>query len=143
MAGQLLIDGPLKDSCVDVVPVTNTFPMGFGWSSYVAQSVMVDACLKSGFSCQQLLSAERVLPKRELPVLAIGTDDVNLFERMSPQERADRLAGAPPLARLDRTWNQFGIQRHVGFRMGKCWECNFVRDSDFRQGVSVACLCWK
>ena len=85
--GALIIDGPLVDSCVDVVPITNAFPMGLGWSSYAAQAVQVDACLTSGFTCNQLLSAERVLASQDLPVVAIATDDVNLFQRMSALER--------------------------------------------------------
>ena len=45
----LLWDGPPPEGAVWVTPVSRAWPMGFGWSSYVAQSVMVQSCLSAGF----------------------------------------------------------------------------------------------
>ena len=45
----LLIDGPLGDNTIMLTPVGLTWPMGFSFSSHVAQSVMVDQCVQAGF----------------------------------------------------------------------------------------------
>ena len=107
-----IVDGPLVCGCQDLVPLNNTFPMGFAWSSFVAQSVMVKCCVRSGFKSSQLLSSERALVQDSLPVVAVATDDINLFERFSIPER--RAAGnqRSPLSRLDATWEDLGIQGH-------------------------------
>ena len=54
-------DGPVVGSSSEVIPVCACWPLGFGWSSYVAQATMVSTCLGVGFEAHQLLSSERLL----------------------------------------------------------------------------------
>jgi hypothetical protein len=109
---ELLVDGPLSSATSSLVPLNNAFPMGFGWSSYVAQSTMVHACTLAGFKREQLLSSERALTHEAAPAIAIATDDVNMFQRLSFDERS-QFHGSP-LDALDETWRTLGIQGHPG-----------------------------
>ena len=52
-----------------VTPVNRVWPMGFGWSSFVAQSFMVDCCFSAGFDTQCLLTEEGSL----CPVGSLGS----------------------------------------------------------------------
>ena len=67
--------------------------------SYAAQSTMVASCLQAGFRVHDFLSDERLMLPSSKQVLAVATDDVNLFEIVSFDEKA-RLA-APSLSNLD------------------------------------------
>ena len=52
----LAIDGPLGVSATHLIPLNNTFPMGFGWSSRVAQATIVHACMHmAGFRLEQFV----------------------------------------------------------------------------------------
>lgn len=106
----LVLDGPPVDEDTYLIPVNNAWPMGFGWSSYVAQSVMVSSCLNAGFKEEVFLSDERLLLPTSHRCIAIATDDVNLFQRLSEQERAD--LDELPLACLDAEWSRMGLQGH-------------------------------
>ena len=131
---ELLIDGPLNISALDLIPLNNSFPMGFGWSSYVAQATMVHTCVVSGFRHDQLLSSERALTHDGSPAIAIATDDVNMFQRMSQEERADYQGS--PLATLDETWNALGIQGHSG-KASDLVSDGKVLGVQFRNGVRL------
>jgi hypothetical protein len=111
---RFVVDGPLNAGDTHVTPVSNTWPMGFGFSSYVAQCVMVSSCLDAGFAEKDILSAERLLLPGTDRALAIATDDVNLFERLSPSERAAVVDA--PLACLDEVWVGMGLQGHAAKR---------------------------
>ena len=58
--GEFLEDGLLESGDCELTPVCACWPMGFGWSSYVAQSTMVASCLDAGFAEHELLSSERL-----------------------------------------------------------------------------------
>jgi hypothetical protein len=49
-----------------LTPVSTAWPMGFGWSSFVAQSFMVSCCRDAGFSDSQMLTEEGKLPPSHL-----------------------------------------------------------------------------
>ena len=102
-----ILDGPLTSFAGVLVPVSNTWPMGFGWSSFVAQSMMVSTCRHVGYAEQDFLSEERLLLPDGGSRLAVATDDVNLFTRMSPAERAE--TRTMPLAHLDLEWERSGL----------------------------------
>ena len=51
----MIIDGKLSDATDGLTPVNLTWAMGFGWSSFVAQSFTVSTCLEAGFERRQLL----------------------------------------------------------------------------------------
>ena len=82
--------------------------MGFGWSSYVAQSTMVSSCLQAGFQEEAFLSDERLMLPSSTQVLAVATDDVNLFETMSVDERS-RL-DVPALSKLGSVWASLNLE---------------------------------
>ena len=42
----------------EMTPVSVAWPMGFGWSSFVAQSYMVNTCPSAGFTTEQLFTEE-------------------------------------------------------------------------------------
>jgi site-specific DNA-cytosine methylase len=132
----MVADGCLDDTDVHVTPVSATWPMGFGWSSYVAQSTMVAACLRAGFREEEIMSSERLLlPESEVSV-AIATDDVNLFKRLSPAELAS--SSGSPLGCLDAEWVRMGLQGHPGKAL------DLVRDGrvlgvNLREGVRLQC----
>ena len=44
-----MLDGPVAPTSDWLAPVCNTWPMGFGWSSYVAQSTMLASCKRVGY----------------------------------------------------------------------------------------------
>ena len=105
----LVIDGNGTDVCESewLTPVSLTWPMGFAHSSYVAQQVLTHACLAAGFQPTQFLAHAGALPHPYLASVAVATDDLNLFTRLSPQQRAE--ISGPPLAVLDRVWAEMGI----------------------------------
>ena len=93
-----LIDGPLQHDEAHVTPVACSWQMGFGWSSHVAQLTMVAFCLNASFHEESPLSDERLVLPSDQHVLAVATDDVNLFEALSLCQRASLTS--PPLASL-------------------------------------------
>ena len=77
-----VLDGPIPSDSIWITPVSNAWPMGFGWSSYVAQSTMVASCRRAGFPIDSFLTGERVLAADRSTAVAVATDDVNVFQRM-------------------------------------------------------------
>ena len=71
-------------SVQDVVyPVSLVFPMGFAWSSYIAQHTMLELCRVGGFGTDRAL-ADDVPPHRRIDsAFAMATDDVMVFTRSS------------------------------------------------------------
>ena len=80
-----------------VSPATLVWVMGSGWSSYVAQSLMVSLCQAAGFSPIQLLTEEGCLPSVGTPSIAIATDDIMHFWLGSPGAKVQVVV--PPLGR--------------------------------------------
>jgi hypothetical protein len=85
--------------------------MGYSWSSFIAQSVMVQSCCAAGFPRECFLTeADRLPPPFVASVcgaLAANTDDVSHFCRASQFEVARM--DLPPLALLDHGWGKQGI----------------------------------
>jgi len=65
----------LKPSTM-LTPVNTVWPMGFSWSSFIAQSVMVAACLDAGIDEQALLCLEEPPPAHSGEWVTVATDDV-------------------------------------------------------------------
>ena len=100
----------VQDHCIDadseLCPVSRVWPMGFGWSSFVAQSVMIDTLIAAKFLPGQFLTEEGALPLPGMSCVSIATDDVIHFQRASPMQ-AEQLVS--PLARLDEEWRSRGL----------------------------------
>jgi len=60
-------------------PVSLTWPMGFAWSSYIAQEVLLNTCHEAGMRESQVLSCEASTPLSFSLVFAAATDDVMIF----------------------------------------------------------------
>ena len=107
LAGYVLDPAAPTEAGALLAPVSRVWPMGFGWSSFIAQSYMLDCCDAAGFSRAQLVTEEGRLGPAEDAMLSIATDDVLHYLRGS---RAEREALAePPLAALDAEWATRGL----------------------------------
>ena len=104
----MLLDGPLPTDTIWITPVCLTWPMGFGWNSFIAQSAMVKSCTDAGFNPWDFSTGERILSADSDSAVAVATDDVNVFNRLSPAMVAK--LSEYPLDRLDRSWDRAGIQ---------------------------------
>ena len=69
-----------------MTPVSNVWPMGFGWSSFIAPATIVASCKRIELQEGSFLVGERVLPDDRVIAVVVATDDVNLFERWSQHE---------------------------------------------------------
>ena len=107
-----VLDGTLPLGDCELTPVSLAWPMGFGWSSFVAQSYMVDCCLEAGVELPQLITEEGHLPVSGRPAVSIATDDVLHYLQASPEEVA--LLDELPLSRLDSVWDARGLLRNEG-----------------------------
>ena len=108
-----IIDGSCISAISDVriTPINLCFPMGFGWSSYVAQTVMVGSVLRSGFGAHELLSAEQLILPSSSRAIAVATDDVHHFAR---QHTVVDVEEDKPLDVLDQEWESYGLVGHPG-----------------------------
>ena len=129
-----LLDGPCDPDDAWVIPVQNTWPMGFGWSSYIAQATMVGTCMSAGFKADSFLSDERLLLPGSDSALAVATDDCNFFLRCSDAEAA--LIDECPLAGLDREWERINLQPHPDKRISMQKEGR-VLGFELRQGCRL------
>ena len=59
--------------------------MGFSWSSYVAQTVMVGCCLRVGLPSAAILADETKVPDSMSQVVGVATDDIMHFSNQHPQ----------------------------------------------------------
>ncbi|CAE7682373.1 UVR8 [Symbiodinium sp. CCMP2592] len=78
-----LLPGESLDAS-QLFPVSLTWPMGFSWSSYVAQEVLLDICKSSGLDESQVLSCDTATPLSFEQVFAAATDDLMVFSDAGP-----------------------------------------------------------
>ena len=82
MSGEEIQEHLLTGSCIEadpLVPVSLTWPMGFAWSSYVAQEFLLDICKSAGLTEQKVLSCDASTPTTFELVFAAATDDLMIF----------------------------------------------------------------
>jgi len=90
-----------------VFPCSKVWPMGFPWSSCIAQSVMLSACHRAGLHKHQQLSDDLPTPNTET-VFGLATDDIVHFTTGRPASiRADMRCLENALLSMD-------IERHSG-----------------------------
>ena len=65
-------------------PVHHVWPMGFAWSSYIAQEVMLMICNRAGIQEGSLLACDCETPSSFRSVAAVATDDVMFFSNAGP-----------------------------------------------------------
>ena len=125
-----LIDGAFAGDVL--TPVNLCFPMGFGWSSYVAQETMLASVLRTGFRAEEVLSSEHIILPEALRSVAVATDDVHLFSKC---HTCDQL-NDPPLQALDEEWERCGIIGHPDKRVDNQLNGR-VLGMEFREGKRI------
>ena len=87
-------------------PISNVFPMGFSWSSFVSQNKLLDVCAQAGLRADSILAADKSSPINDFITFAAATDDVMIFSRCP--EGTTRIAAN----RLDETMATNGVVKH-------------------------------
>ena len=87
-------------------PVCLTWPMGFSWCSYLAQSTLIHCLAIAGFGEGRIL-ADDCLPPRDLSLtVSLATDDVMVFSR------GDARRSRQAFKRIDQAISAAGIIAH-------------------------------
>ena len=60
-------------------PCSRVWPMGFSWSSCVAQSTLLTICEEAGLHDQPVLAGDSLLPSNLSLAFAVATDDLIVF----------------------------------------------------------------
>jgi len=98
--------GSLTSGAGRVFPCSNVWAMGFGWSSYVAQSTTHTAVALAGFAPASCLSLDTPPPYGADESFGVATDDVVVLTNVS-KRRAETLGGG-----VDDAFELLGIQRN-------------------------------
>jgi len=96
------------DSQSQVFPRCATMPMGFSWSSFLAQSVMLGCLQEANIQADQLLTQEGNLVRADAPSFSVATDDIFCFEREGLFDKNDQRSA--PMAAVDEVLAKKGIQ---------------------------------
>ena len=92
----------LLDDSTWLYPTHVVWPMGFAWSSAVAQDTTVATALRAGILGENILCPDHDPPACQEELCIIATDDTVLFHR-------SREVGAATLASLDAAFEHNGI----------------------------------
>ena len=91
---------------VDVfVPYSGVWPMGFSWSSCVAQSTLMGVCARAGLTQDYVLAADLPLPEDLSLAFAVATDDLMIFSS-GPEDVTTRAAEA-----VERVMAKHGVAK--------------------------------
>jgi len=90
-----------------VYPASRAWPMGFSWSSYVAQCTMLyGVCRRAGLQVRQILAGDRASPLDLQCTFALATDDILCFTRGS------QALAASVTSRVDRAFDSIGVVKN-------------------------------
>ena len=107
-----LLDDVELDESSRVTPVNLTWAMGYSWSSFVAQSTMIQSCHSAGFPRECFVTEGHQLPSQYVTsicgTIAVNTEDVTHFLRST--RRNVTALDIPPLALLDHAREKQGIR---------------------------------
>ena len=85
--------------------------MGFSWSSFVAQTVLLTRCVESGLPLRQILSDHNRPPDDMAETYALATDDLMLFTVSSSSATpAGTFHGPRRCEEFDRVLKCHGVQ---------------------------------
>ena len=85
--------------------------MGFSWSSFIAQTVLLTRCVEAGLPLRQILSDHNPPPDDMSETYALATDDLMLFSvRSSSTTPAGTFHGQERCKQFDRILRSHGIQ---------------------------------
>ena len=97
------VDGVNRN--LKLFPVHCTWPMGFSWSSAVAQDTTVATCIQAGISEQNIISLDCDPPSCQDEVCFVATDDTILVHKYAEQ-------GRRTLDSLDAAFARNGISKN-------------------------------
>ncbi len=97
--------GPLRGRML-AFPASLTWPMGFSWSSAIAQDVTLGVLLSTGFREEAIICDSEELPADTAELAVVATDDTIFFHR-NEEVAMERLA------KFDRALEVSGIPRAV------------------------------
>ncbi len=83
----LVIESCHLDIANTVVPTSSAWPMDFALSSFIAQSVMVDAWEVAGAQPSHFITDKLTVQDPSLPSFSVATDDVLRFQAAWHDER--------------------------------------------------------
>lgn len=123
--------GAAADDELVLHPCCATWPMGFSWSSFLAQSTLLAALARAGFTEDRMLADDLPPPKRLDLCVSLATDDIMLFSR-----------GPSPLARaairdIDEQVHNLGVQAHHGKDVNEALNCTLI-GVDLQDGQRLA-----
>ena len=101
-------DLPSRDVKADMwlYPANVVWPMGFSWSSAVAQDTTLAVCARAGIREESILSPDHGPPQQQQELVFVATDDTVLVHR-------DCKLGMQTLSNLDAAFLDNGIPRNV------------------------------
>ena len=67
------------DGIDSFVPCSRVWPMGFAWSSFVAQSTLMSICDRANLTEDLVLASDRPIPTTMSLAFAVATDDLMVF----------------------------------------------------------------
>ncbi|OLQ04444.1 Pepsin II-4 [Symbiodinium microadriaticum] len=88
----------------DIFPVSTVWPMGFSWSSVVAQSTTLACVTRAGVPLECALSVECPPPSHQAELCMVATDDVVFMHR-------DKARASETLQKFDSCLEEAGIPR--------------------------------
>ena len=101
-------------------PCCSTWPMGFSWSSFLAQSTLLAALGSAGFPEHRML-ADDLPPPRDLGLcVSLATHDIAVFS----QGRSTLARAA--VRRIDHEVQALGIQAHHGKDVNEATGCTLI-----------------
>ena len=97
------------DRATDMVfPVSKVWPMGFSWSSFVAQEALLACCTDAGLGPDKVLACDIRTPSSFSEVFAAATDDAMFFSTSGPGVTSQMAE------RFDRALLERDILKHSG-----------------------------
>ena len=100
------VDGEHLTGSTVLYPCITTWPMGFAWSSAIAQDVSLHALVHTGFPVENIISDLHVFPLDHSELALICTDDTILIHHSKPQ-------ALQRLKALEESFVEHGIPRRA------------------------------
>ena len=96
------------DDAERLFPVSHVWPMGFSWSSHIAQEVLLSCCREAGLGEDCVLACDAPTPSQFVHVFAAATDDAMFFSNAGPGVTSSCAQ------RFDKVMAERGAIKHPG-----------------------------
>ena len=111
-------------------PCCTTWPMGFAWSSFLAQSTLLHCLHQAGFPPSRMLADDKSPPVNLELAASLATDDVILFARCPIAE------ARAAVKRIDSAVDKAGIEAHRGKDVNEALNATVI-GVDFYDGCLI------